>query len=100
MRGRVVTNLYPSAQDPVRGRFVRDQVEALRHLPDLELELFTFSSLGPGGYLRATRDVRRRYRGTRFDVAHAHFGLNIWPALAARADVHGVTLHGTDLAHP
>ncbi|HTX30291.1 MAG TPA: glycosyltransferase [Solirubrobacteraceae bacterium] len=100
MRALVVTNLYPSAQDPVRGRFVRDQVEALRRLPELELELYTFSSLGPSGYLGAIRGARRRFRGTRFDVVHAHFGLNIWPSLAVRADVHGVTLHGTDLAHP
>ncbi|MBV8430868.1 MAG: glycosyltransferase [Solirubrobacterales bacterium] len=100
MRALVLTNLYPSAHDPVRGRFVRDQVEALRRLPELELELFTFSSLGPSGYLHGTREARRRYRGTRFDVVHAHFGLNVWPALAVRAQVHGVTLHGTDLAHP
>jgi teichuronic acid biosynthesis glycosyltransferase TuaC len=100
MRALVVTNLYPSAQDPVRGRFVRDQVEALRRLPDLELELFTFSSLGAGGYLGAIREARRRFRGTRFDVAHAHFGLNLWPGLAVSANVHGVTLHGTDLVHP
>jgi glycosyltransferase involved in cell wall biosynthesis len=100
MRALVLTNLYPSPHDPVRGRFVRDQVEALRRLPELELELFTFSSLGPAGYLRGAREARRRYRGTRFDVVHAHFGLNVWPALAVRAQVHGVTLHGTDLAHP
>lgn len=100
MRALVVTNLYPSARDPVRGSFVRDQVEALRQIPGLELELFTFSSLGPSGYLDAARRVGRRYRGSRFDVVHAHFGLNIWPALAVRAQAHGVTLHGTDLVHP
>jgi glycosyltransferase involved in cell wall biosynthesis len=100
MRALVLTNLYPSAQHPARGSFVRDQVEALRRLPDIELELFTFGSLGPAGYLEAAREVRRRYRGSRFDVVHAHFGLNLWPALAVRADAHGVTLHGTDLAHP
>lgn len=100
MRALVLTNLYPSAQDPVRGSFVRDQVEALRRAPELELELFTFTSLGPEGYLAAAREVRRRYRGSRFDVVHAHFGLNIWPSLAVRADAHAVTLHGTDLVHP
>jgi teichuronic acid biosynthesis glycosyltransferase TuaC len=100
MRALVLTNLYPSAADPVRGSFVRDQVEALRRLPDLELELFTFGSLGPKGYLQAAREARRRYRGTRFDVVHAHFGLNIWPSLGVRAGARGVTLHGTDLAHP
>jgi glycosyltransferase involved in cell wall biosynthesis len=100
MRALVVTNLYPSARDPVRGSFVRDQVEALRQISGLELELFTFDSLGPSGYLDAARRVRRRYLGVRFDVVHAHFGLNIWPALAVRAQAHGVTLHGTDLVHP
>lgn len=100
MRALVVTNLYPSAADPVRGSFVRDQVDALRRLPELDLELLTFGSLGAAGYLRAAREGRRRYRGTRFDVVHAHFGLNIWPSLGVRAEVHGVTLHGTDLAHP
>jgi glycosyltransferase involved in cell wall biosynthesis len=100
MHALVLTNLYPSARDPVRGSFVRDQVDALRRIPELELELFTFGSLGPGGYLEAARTARRRFRGRRFDVVHAHFGLNIWPSLAVGADVHGVTLHGTDLVHP
>jgi glycosyltransferase involved in cell wall biosynthesis len=100
MRALVLTNLYPSAQDPVRGSFVRDQVEALRRIPELELELFTFTSLGPRGYLDAAREARRRYRGSRFDVVHAHFGLNIWPSLGVRAAAHAVTLHGTDLVHP
>jgi glycosyltransferase involved in cell wall biosynthesis len=100
MRALIFTNLYPSARDPVRGSFVRDQVDALRRIPELELELFTFGSLGAAGYLAAGRDARRRYRGARFDVVHAHFGLNILPSLAVRADVHGVTLHGTDLVHP
>lgn len=100
MRALLVTNLYPSEKDPVRGTFVRDQVDALRRLPDLELELFTFQSLGPSAYAQAASTVRRRYRETTFDIVHAHFGLNAWPALAARGRAHGITLHGTDLVHP
>jgi glycosyltransferase involved in cell wall biosynthesis len=100
MRALVLTNLYPNERDPVRGSFVRDQVDALRRMRGLELELFTFSSLGPTGYVEAGRTARRRFRGTRFDVVHAHFGLNIWPALTVRADAHAVTLHGTDVVHP
>jgi glycosyltransferase involved in cell wall biosynthesis len=100
MRALVVTNLYPSERYPARGSFVRDQVDALRRLPGLELELFTFGSLGPAAYVRAAVEVRRRYRGTCFDIVHAHFGLNLWPALATRGEAHAVTLHGTDLAHP
>jgi glycosyltransferase involved in cell wall biosynthesis len=97
MRALVVTNMYPTPQDPARGSFVRDQVVALRRLPDLEVELFTFPWLGPSAYPRAAGAARRRYRNSTFDVVHAHFGLNLWPALAVRGAVHGVTLHGTDL---
>ena len=60
---------------------MRDQVDALRELDGVDVEVFAFP---PGGYLRAARALRRRYRGERFDVVHAHFGLTAWPALALR----------------
>ena len=41
--------------------------------------------------------LRRRYRGQRFDIVHAHFGLTAWPALLARLGPVVVTLHGNDL---
>src|SRR5437764_2702822 len=100
MRALVVTNMYPSARDHVRGSFVRDQVEALRRLPGVELELFTFDSLGASAYVEAARALRRRYGGSEFDVIHAHFGLNVWPSLVLRGAAHAITLHGTDLVHP
>jgi teichuronic acid biosynthesis glycosyltransferase TuaC len=100
MRALVITNMYPSEGDPARGSFVRDQVAALRELPELEVELFEFRSRGASAYIRAARELRRRYRGEHFDVVHAHFGLTIWPSLAIRGVPHGVTLHGTDLVHP
>ena len=100
MRALVVTNLYPSERDPARGSFVRDQVRALRQIEGLEVELFTFGTGGPAVYVEAARELARRFRGTRFDVVHAHFGLNIWPSLRARGAAHAVTLHGTDLVHP
>ena len=95
MRALVVTNMYPSAATPWRGSFVRDQVEAIRRLPDVDVEVFAFE---PGGYLRAAVALARRRE--RFDVVHAHFGLTAWPALAARARRRVVTLHGTDVMNP
>ncbi len=89
--------MWPSPQSPALGSFVRDQVEALRRRDDLEVELFAFP---PGGYPRAARDLRAQYRGTRFDVVHAHFGLTAWPAVLARLGPVVVTLHGNDLFHP
>src|SRR5919109_3484513 len=50
-------------------------------------------------YPAAARELRRRFRGERFDVVHAHFGLTAWPALAARLGPVVVTLHGNDLFH-
>ncbi len=99
MRALIVTNMWPHPGAPALGSFVRDQADALRTLeaPDLEIEVFHFP---PGGYARAARDLRRRARGERYDVVHAHFGLSAWPALAARARVRLVTLHGTDVRHP
>jgi teichuronic acid biosynthesis glycosyltransferase TuaC len=92
---------------PERGRFVRDQVAALRRLPDLEVELYEFPP-GVGNLARAARILRGRYgarrgkrRGARhLDVVHAHFGLTAWPALAVPARARGLTVHGTDVRDP
>jgi glycosyltransferase involved in cell wall biosynthesis len=98
MRALIVTNMWPSASAPALGSFVRDQVDALRELDGVEVEVFAFP---PGGYARAARELRRRqHRGERFDLVHAHFGLSAWPALAVRGAPRVVTLHGTDLRHP
>ena len=97
MRALIVTNMWPSASEPALGSFVRDQVDALRELDGVEIEVFAFP---PGGYARAARELRRRHRRGEFDVVHAHFGLSAWPALALRGSAHAVTLHGTDLRHP
>jgi teichuronic acid biosynthesis glycosyltransferase TuaC len=99
MRVLVVTNMWPTPASPARGGFVRDQVDALRRIDDVEIELYTFG-LGTREYVRAAREVRRRYGRERFDVVHAHYGLCGWTALAARNAPHVVTFHGTDLAHP
>jgi glycosyltransferase involved in cell wall biosynthesis len=97
MRALIVTSMWPGPEAPARGSFVRDQVAALRRLPGVDVEVFAFP---PKGYARAARDLRRRYRGERFDVVHTHFGLTAWPALAVRHATRVVTLHGTDLRHP
>jgi glycosyltransferase involved in cell wall biosynthesis len=100
MRALIVTNMYPSPARPALGSFVRDQVEALRRIPGVEIELHAFDPGGARAYTRAARELRARYASTRFDVVHAHFGLTAWPSLAARAHARAVTLHGTDVAHP
>jgi glycosyltransferase involved in cell wall biosynthesis len=91
--------MHPDHAHPERGSFVRDQVAALRRLDGLEVELYEFPP-GPAALGRAAIALRRRLSRRRFDVVHAHFGLTAWPALAVRAHVRALTLHGTDLRHP
>src|SRR5918912_1751902 len=52
---------------------------------------------GPRALIRAAAGLRRRYRGRRFDIVHAHFGLTAWPAVLAGLGPVVVTLHGSDL---
>jgi teichuronic acid biosynthesis glycosyltransferase TuaC len=92
--------MCPDGRYPERGRFVRDQVDALRDLDEpLQVELYEFAP-GPRSLARAARDLHTRYAGERFDVVHAHFGLTAWAALAVRAHGRALTLHGTDVRHP
>ena len=99
MRVLVVTSLYPTPAHPERGRFVADQVESLRRIEGVEVEVFQFE---PGGlnYVTAARDLRRRHGHHRFDVVHAHHGLGGWTARALGGGAPlVVTFHGTDLEH-
>lgn len=100
MRALIVTSMYPSPDKPALGTFVHDQVQALRRTGEVELDVFSFPAGGARAWMRAAAELRRRHGGDRFDIVHAHFGLSLWPALAARGRARAVTLHGTDLAHP
>lgn len=91
--------MYPTAARPALGIFVRGQVEALRALSGVEVEVFAFEPGGASAYTRAALELRRRHRGRRFDVIHAHYGLSGWVALTLPGAPHVVTFHGTDLAH-
>lgn len=97
MRVLVVTNLTPDAAAPQRGRWVSDQIEAMRAL-GVEVELFGFPP-GRSQYLPATRRLRALLRGERFDLVHAHYGLAGWCARLAGARPLVVTFHGTDVRH-
>jgi glycosyltransferase involved in cell wall biosynthesis len=98
MRVLVVTNLVPDRATPQRGRWVRDQVAAIR-AHGVEVEEFGFPR-GRSSYLPATRALRALLRRERFDLVHAHYGLAGWVARAAGARPLLVTFHGTDVRHP
>jgi teichuronic acid biosynthesis glycosyltransferase TuaC len=103
LRALVLSNMLPDATHPERGRFVRDQVAALRELDGVDVELHEFAP-GARALAGAALELRHRFAGgrasPRFDVVHAHFGLTAWPALALPAAVRALTVHGTDVRHP
>ena len=97
MRVLVVMNFGADPATPQRGRWVIDQVEALRE-GGLEVDLFSFRP-GRDQYLPATRKIRRMIRQTSYDLVHAHYGLAGWCARLAGAAPLVVTFHGTDVRH-
>src|ERR1700710_2229083 len=98
MRVLVVTNLVPDRATPQRGRWVRDQVAAIR-ARGIEVEEFGFPR-GRSNYLPATRALRALLRRGGFALVPAHYGLAGWVARAAGARPLLVTFHGTDVRHP
>ena len=97
MRVLVVTNFVPDDAAPQRGRWIRDQVDEMRR-GGAEIELFEFRP-GKGGYIPATRRLRKLLRHKHFDLVHAHYGLVGWCARLAGARPLVISFHGTDVRH-
>jgi glycosyltransferase involved in cell wall biosynthesis len=97
MRVLVVTNMTPDPAAPARGRFVRDQVDALRR-EGVDVDLYSFP-VGSRHYPLGAWAIRRLLRSRSFDLVHAHYGLAGWCALMAGARPLIVTFHGTDVRH-
>ncbi len=95
MRVLTVTNMYPSADRPVMGTFVAEQVESLRRR-GLEVDVLFID--GPGGkqnYLRGVGDVRRATVRP-YDLLHAHYVFCGVIALAQRRLPIVLTQHGIE----
>jgi len=69
----VVTNMYPTAQYPAFGTFVKTQVEGLRER-GLAVDVFVVSRKKRRlSYLDGARRFRQRIRVNRYDLIHAHY---------------------------
>lgn len=98
LRVLVVTNMYPTPERPGFGIFVKDQVDALRQIPGVDVEVWPFAA-GGLRYATAALKLRRFMRSRSFDLVHAHYGLTGWTAYAAQTKPLLVTFHGTDVHH-
>jgi glycosyltransferase involved in cell wall biosynthesis len=80
LRILAVTNMWPEG-DSFRGIFVKEQVEALRHLgAHVDVEVVA-QSRGRRDYLLAAPRIRRRVSSGNYDLVHIHHGM---VALACR----------------
>ena len=71
----VVTNMYPSEQDPAYGVFVEAQVRALA-AAGVNLDvLFVNGRASSTAYLSGIRGIRQHLSRGQFDLVHAHYGL-------------------------
>ena len=93
----VVTNLWPTADDPGYGSFVQGQMESLRPLGVDYDVLFVNGRRWAWNYLRGIFDLRRRVAASRYDLIHAHFGLSGWVARFQRRVPVVVSFMGDDV---
>ena len=100
LRVLLVTNMYPTVEEPWYGCFVRDQVEDLRSL-GVDMHVLAFDGRRDVlGYGRTAREVRQRVAAERFDLVHAHYGLTGATALLQRRIPLVTTFHGSDCNGP
>lgn len=76
--------MYPTAEAPYYGIFVRDQADALRERGvDVEL-VFINGRASKFAYLASVKQIADRLRGGGIDLIHCHHTFAAWVALAAR----------------
>jgi glycosyltransferase involved in cell wall biosynthesis len=98
MKALIFTNMYPSADEPWYGCFVKEQEDALRRLGvDVDV-LFFDGRRGGQRYLTVARDLRAALERGSYDVVHAHYGLTGAVAVTQRRVPVVTTFHGSDTA--
>ncbi|MCC8036549.1 MAG: glycosyltransferase [Bacteroidales bacterium] len=100
MKILIVTNMYPTAQKPFYGIFVKEQVEALkRRYPDLEFDIFVINGdASKLQYLKSIPRIRKKIKQGGYDLVHVHYGLSGMFLLFGKLKVPVVmSLHGGDI---
>jgi glycosyltransferase involved in cell wall biosynthesis len=96
LRVLILTNMYPTPDEPHFGCFVKDQADDLRRL-GVDVRVLAFDGrTDKGRYILAARELRRACRRERFDVVHAHYGLSGVLAAAQTGAPVVTTFHGSD----
>lgn len=94
-----VTNMYPNEGDPNYGIFVKEQIEAIEHIQNIEKYVYVIEGKkGFGEYVKSIFNIRRVIRKGDFDLVHIHYGLSGLFLLIGRIKIPVLmTLHGGDI---
>jgi teichuronic acid biosynthesis glycosyltransferase TuaC len=95
LRVLVVTNMYPTAADPVFGKFVQRQVESLRAV-GVDVRVAIVAAQGRWDYVVGRRRLRRLIHESQPDLVHAHYGFTGVTVVGLRRPLI-VTLCGDDV---
>jgi teichuronic acid biosynthesis glycosyltransferase TuaC len=98
MRVLVVTNMYPTPEQPAFGTFVKDQVEELRK-KGVEIDVFFVNGRkSRWNYVWGIFRFWKQIIADRYDIVHAHYALS---GMIARLQFHLpviVTYHGSEVS--
>src|SRR6476659_130779 len=100
MRVLAVTNMYPTPDDPHSGRFIEQQVLALRRVGlDIDVLILNRRKLGMRSYARLPAMVRNTVAQFNPDLVHVMYGgIMSWlVSHVVRDRPVVVTFHGSDL---
>src|SRR5256885_10382972 len=76
MRVLMVTNLYPTPEDPTRGIFTQLHVDALRRTGGVDVLPLIVGRTGAGGLSASRAAVRDALRREKADLVHVYYGLS------------------------
>lgn len=102
MRVLVVTNMYPSVDNPVDGIFIRRQIDALvANNPTLQIHVCYVDTVRrKTRYLSGIKRVWDEFNAFRPDLLHIHYGLSQLLCCTLPHKPTLVTFHGSDLTIP
>ncbi|PID59197.1 MAG: hypothetical protein CR986_06890 [Ignavibacteriae bacterium] len=90
------TNMYPTAEDTVKGLFVKNQLESLQKL-GVEVEyLHLIVKNSKTDYIKSYFSLLKKIKNNNYDLIHAHYGFMGFIAALQFKVPFVLTLHGSD----
>ncbi len=94
-----VTNMYPNADNPTYGIFVKEQIDAISNCMPISYEVYAINGIKSNWeYAKSVWEIRAKIKNGGFDLIHIHYGLSGLFLLLGRMNIPVImTLHGGDI---